>query len=41
MTRPLLHIEAQMPVTEKVRRFQSFLGEHYFDDAGFMYSQWF
>src|ERR1043166_6589609 len=41
MTQPLLHIDAQMPIPEKVRILQHFLGEHYFDDGGFMYSLWF
>jgi hypothetical protein len=41
MSRSLLHIDGKMPIAEKVRVLQRFLGEHYFDDAGFMYSMWF
>src|SRR5690349_7513951 len=41
MKRPLLHLEPTDPIVEKMRILQRFLGEHYFDDAGFMYSMWF
>jgi hypothetical protein len=41
MSQPVLHIEANAPIPKKVEIIQQFLGEHYFDDAGFMYSMWF
>ncbi len=41
MKKPSLHIEAGAPIAEKVRILQDFLGEHYFDENGLMYSMWY
>ncbi len=41
MQRPLLHIEPDYAIARKVQLLQDFLGEHYFDDGGLMYSNWY
>lgn len=41
MSQPVLHIEANDPIPKKIKIIQEFLGEHYFDDQGLMYSNWY
>ena len=41
MSQPVLHIEANDLIPKKVEIIQQFIGEHYFDDQGLMYSNWY
>ncbi len=41
MSTPSLQIHPELPIREKVRHLQEFLGNHYFDEQGLMYAMWF
>ena len=41
MTKPNLHIDAAMPIDQKVKIIQDFLGEHFFDENGLFHANWY
>ena len=38
---PLLDVQPDDPIAQKVATLETFLGEHYFHDSGIMYSMWY